>query len=143
VSTARNPPGASQFLRRKILTIQEAVLKQVAYLRQCQNERKEASIAAGEAAKAFKKAEAIANLELTEGIACDASGVALKLTNDVSRRGYIKAKIATLEGIYQNAKEAVETANSLVEVERSVLSAIKDLRGDAELDISHLTKYDI
>jgi hypothetical protein len=125
------------------MTIQEAVLKQVAYLRQCQQERKEASIAAGEAAKAFKKAEAIANTELTHGATADSQGELLKLTSDVSRRAYIKGRIADMEGDYQKAKEAVETASSLVEVERSVLSAIKDLRGDAELDLSHLTKYDI
>lgn len=125
------------------MTIQEAVLKQVKFLRDCHETRRRDAIRANEAQNNYEEREAIANLELNEGTARDSHGEVLVIGNDTLRKGYIKSRSFELKKLWNTAKADLESSDSKVEVERSVLSAIKDLRGDAELDISHLTKYDI
>jgi hypothetical protein len=125
------------------MTIQEAVLKQVAYLRQCQDERKRDSQIAADTYAELKRAKAIAQQALLEGLALDSAGRPLKLTNDISRKAYIDVHSSQADIANNRATRTADDSASKVELERSVLSAIKDLRGDAELDISHLTKYDI
>jgi hypothetical protein len=124
-------------------TIQEAVLKQVQFLRYCMEERKKAATKAADALNNYEKREAIANLELIEGMTADSHGEAITLTNDTTRKGYIKFRGHELKSVLNNAIADEKSWGDKVEVERSVLSAIKELRGDHELDISHLTKYDI
>lgn len=125
------------------MTIQETLLKQVKFLRDCFEQRKRDAIRATDAQNAYEEREAIANLELNEGTARDSHGEELNLTNDTQRKGYIKHRSIELKKLWNTAKADLESSDAKVEVERSVLSAIKDLRSDAELDISHLGKYDI
>jgi len=125
------------------MTIQEAVLKQVQFLRECQETRRRDAIRHADALNNFEEREAIASYELNEGLVKDSHGNELKLTNDIGRKGYIKTRSIELKKLLNSAKAELESSGAKVEVERSVLSAIKDLRGDAELDISHLGKYDI
>jgi hypothetical protein len=125
------------------MTIQEAVLKQVAFLRQCQDERRNDSQAAADAYRELKRARAVAQQALLEGLALDSQGKKLTLSNDISRKAYIDVHTTQTEIDYYRANKAAEDSASKVELERSILSAIKELRGDAELDISHLSKYDI
>lgn len=124
-------------------TIQEACLKQVKFLRDCMETRRKDAIRAADTLNDYEEREAIANLELNEGTAHDSHGEILKPTNDVARKGYIKTRTIELKKLMNTAKATLESSAAKVEVERSVLSAIKDLRGDAELDYSHLGKYDI
>lgn len=125
------------------MTIQEAVLKQVQFLRECQEIRKKDAIRHADALNDYEGREAIASLEINEGTAHDSHGEAISLTNDIARKGYVKTRTIELKKLLNTAKAELESSAAKVEVERSVLSAIKDLRGDAELDISHLGKYDI
>lgn len=124
-------------------TIQEAVLKQVQFLRECMEDRRKAATRAADAMNEYEKREAIANCELNEGLAADSHGEVMILTNDTQRKGYIKWRTHELKSLWNTAKADAESWADKVEVERSVLSAIKELRGDAELDLSHLGKYDI
>lgn len=105
--------------------------------------RKKDAIRASDAQNNYEEREAIAYMELNEGTARDSHGEVLVLTNDTQRKGYIKTRSVELKKLWNSAKAEEESSAGKVEVERSVLSAIKDLRGDAELDISHLGKYDI
>lgn len=124
-------------------TIQEAVLKQVQYLRECQENRRKDSIKAADALTNFEKREAIASVEINEGTAADSHGEALSMTNDIARKGYIKWRCQELKALLNTAKADEDSSASKVEIERSILSALKDMRDDAELDMSHLGKYDI
>lgn len=124
-------------------TIQEAILKQVQRLRECMNQRKKDLIRATDAQNAFEQREAIASMELNENTAHDSHGAELKLSNDVQRKGYVKTRTIELKKLWNSAKAEADSSGEKVEIERSVLSAIKELRSDAELDISHLGKYDI
>ncbi len=124
-------------------TIQEAVLRQVQFLSECHDQRKKDATRAADALNEFEKRQAIANQELIDGTATDSHGEVVKLTNDIARNGYIKIRTQELRALMNSTKAEAESSSAKVEVERSVLSAIKDLRGDAELDLAYLTKYDI
>ena len=125
------------------MTIQEAILKQVRFLRECQEQRRLDALAASDAQNEYEKQEAIADRHLIDGITCDSNGEEITLSNDIARKAYIKNRTYEAKMVWNSAKAIAESSSSKVEVERSALSAIKDLREDAELDIKHLTKYDI
>lgn len=122
-------------------TIQEAVLRQVQNLRTCFNERKNDAEAAVNALNELERAKQIAGSHLLNG--CDENGEEFILTNDKMRDAYVKNKTIEQITAYNTAKTNADISDARIEVERSVLSALKDLVGDSQLDFSHLGKYDI
>ncbi len=130
-------------------TIQEAVLKQVQFLRYCMEERKKAAIRSADALNNYEKREAIANQELIDGMTSDSHGEAITLTNDTTRKGYLKVRGQELKALLNTASADEKSWGDKVEVERSVLSAIKELRGDdltitaADLDQTVVVKIPV
>lgn len=122
----------------------ELILRQVIYLRHCLDESNAAGTDYASDKNTFEQEEAKAGFDLYNGHAIfNSEGEQLFLTNDTTRKYYVKDKTVTWSAAMNKAKEKRDSAAQRVEVEISVLSALKQISSTEEIDDALLAKYDL
>lgn len=120
------------------------ILQQIQYLRQCFETSAEKNTAYASAKNAYETKDSLAGDDINSNTPIlDQKGAPLKLSNDISRKAYKKSKTITELKAMDIAKEEKDTALKRVEVEISVLSALKSIAKDEEIDDEILAKYDL
>lgn len=127
----------------KNLTVEEHICKQIKFLRDCFEEYRTEAGNYAAAKSAVENDEAIANNRLINHTVTNEAGELINLTNDIMRKGYIKDCALLNQQILNGTKERRDLAAQKVELEISVLSALKQLAGDEHFDREILGKYDI
>lgn len=122
----------------------ELILQQVCFLRQCFSEFSEASAEFASAKNKYEVKDAEAGARIYSGgqIFNDLDEE-IKLTNDIARKAYIKDHALNESQLLNTAKEQKDTADKRVEVEISVLSALKQIAINETFDDGLLAKYDL
>jgi hypothetical protein len=122
----------------------ELILRQVVYLRHCFDESASAAADYASAKNAYENAEAKAGNDLISGVALYGDeGEPLKITNDEARKAYKKDRALVQSQALNTAKELKEITEKRVEVEISVLSALKQIAINETFDDNLLAKYDL
>lgn len=122
----------------------ELILKQIQYLRYCLDLSAEANTEYATAKNAYDIADSAAGSRvISSAPVFDDLGEPLKLSNDEARKAYRKDQTIIQANELTKAKEDKDTAASRVEVEISVLSALKLIAKDEKIDDDILARYDI
>lgn len=123
---------------------EELILQQVKYLRSCNEAANEASANLATAQNALAEAESKAGFDIYSGIPIyNDLDEQIFLSNDTTRKFYVKDKTVVPLQLLNDAKQAHDDAERSVEVERSVLSALKEISRKETIDDDLLAKYDI
>jgi hypothetical protein len=126
------------------MTTTELILKQIRFLRRCMDEKAAAAADYASAKNEYEAADAQAGARIYGGGAVyNDDGEEIKLTNDISRKAYIKDHALVQSQMMNIAKECRDTAEKRVDVEVSVLSALKQIATSEAIDDSLLAKYDL
>lgn len=126
------------------MTANELILHQIHFLRQCQAIAKDDAIAYAEAQNRLESEQGKAGIGIIDGFYIDyETGEEVKLTNDVARKAYKQEKTLNQTFVLNLAKEIKETSAKKVLVEISVLSALKQVARDEDIEDAILAKYDI
>lgn len=124
-------------------TIEEAVCKQIQFLRGCFEEYRLDAQDYINAKNGFEMDDSTAGSHLINDCATNAGGVLIKLTNDIARKAYVKEFSVAKQQLLNRAKENRDVSAKKIDVEISVLSALKQLANDEHFDQTILCKYDI
>lgn len=124
------------------MTTTELILYQVKFLRDCHKDSKLSAIEYAEAKSAWSGADSIVGMAIKTG-RIERDGVEIKLPNEDARKAF-KQQECEKEIVALNlAKEMRDVAAKKVLVEISVLSALKQIARDEDIDDSLLAQYDI
>lgn len=121
----------------------EIILHQIQFLRQCQADSKADAIAYANAKNLLENDEARAGVAIIDGNYIDEHGQEIKLTNDIARKAFKQEQALNASFAVNLAKEAKDTSAKKVLVEISVLSALKQISKDEDIEDEILAKYDI
>lgn len=126
-----------------MITIQQKILQQIILLRDCFEDYKTEAIAYTKDLNTHEDKESQAEMHVVNNVACDEAGELLPLTNDFTRKSYVKDKALVYLQTANTSKTKRDAADKKIDVEISVLSAMKQLLNDEAFDQNSLGKFEI
>ena len=122
---------------------ERAICKQIKNIRDLSEQARLDRIAFAEAENQLKHDKAFASMEIALGIAKTDKGQMMPSNNDIARKAYIEWKTVAAEKVRNIAKENRDSSAEKLDIEKSVLSALKELLKDENFDINVLGEYEI
>lgn len=126
-----------------IKTTHDLILQQIMLLRECHSIARIDREAYANAKNAHERMKAEASLQVALGVAHDADGNELKLSNDITRKAYIESKSLDAQCEMNLALANRDSSVEKVDLEKSVLSALKEVFNDESFSLDVLDKYEI
>lgn len=128
----------------KPIKTSELILRQIHNVRRCFSEFEQDAIEFAGSKNTFERDEALAGTRVIAGCYYDEeTGAKVILSNDTARKYYVKDCALNSSQAMNLAKEKRDASSKKVDVEISVLSALKQFAENETYDDSLLARYDI